>query len=260
MSDSASHPPKLPQGGGPLAGVRIIDITTVVMGPSATQMLADLGADVIKVEPPAGDAVRKVGPGGTQKMGPLFLGSNRNKRSLALDLESPEGKNILLQLVASADVLAYNVRLAAMARLDLTYEVVSALNPRIVYVGMLGFSQRGRHAASPAFDDLIQAATAMPCAMSTSVDGSPRFIPINLADRSIGLHAFGVIAARRMRASAPASASVSICRCSRRWSPTCSATICTARSSSRRAADSVTRASCRPHAGRSGPRTATCAA
>src|SRR6266702_6019953 len=147
---------------GPLAGVRIVDITAVVMGPSATQMLADLGADVVKIDPPTGDAVRKIGPGGGQKMGPLYLGANRNKRSLVLDLKMPEGKEVLLKLAAKADVLTYNVRPAAMARLGLTYEVLSEINPRIVYVGMFGFSQRGRYAASPAFDDLIQAATAMP--------------------------------------------------------------------------------------------------
>jgi len=91
--------------------------------------------------------------------------------------------------------LAYNVRPAAMARLGLSYEDVCAINPRLIYVGMFGFSQRGRYAPSPAFDDLIQAATAMPSAMAASVDGTPRFVPLNLADRSVGLYAFGVIAA-----------------------------------------------------------------
>lgn len=179
---------------GPMAGVRIVDITSVLMGPSATQYLADLGADVVKIEPPAGDATRKIGPGGEDKMGPIYLGLNRNKRSLVLDLKKQEGREILLKLVEDADVLTYNVRPAAMARLGLTYEDLSAVNPRLVYVGMFGFSQRGRYAASPAFDDLIQAATAMPSAMSASVDGSPRFIPLNLVDRSVGLYAFGVIA------------------------------------------------------------------
>ncbi|MEO8296244.1 MAG: CoA transferase [Burkholderiales bacterium] len=178
---------------GPLAGVRVVDVTSVVMGPSATQMLADLGADVIKIEPPTGDATRKIGPGGEEKMGPLFLGVNRNKRSLVLDLKQPEGLAVLMKLAATADVLTYNVRPAAMARLGLTYEALSAVNPRLVYVGMFGFSQRGRYAPSPAFDDLIQAATAMPYAMATSLGGAPRFVPMNLVDRSVGLYAFGVI-------------------------------------------------------------------
>lgn len=186
---TATHPPS-----GPLSGVRIIDVTAVLMGPSATQMLADLGADVVKVEPPAGDATRKIGPGGDRKMGPIYLGVNRNKRSVVLDLKKPEAREILLKLAASADVLTYNVRPAAMARLGLTWEVLSAVNPRLIYAGMFGFSQRGRYAPSPAFDDLIQAATAMPTAMAASLDGTPRFVPMNLADRSVGLYAFGVIA------------------------------------------------------------------
>lgn len=180
---------------GPLAGVRVVDITAVLMGPSATQMLADLGADVVKIEPPAGDATRKIGPGGDDKMGPIYLGLNRNKRSLVLDLKHPQGRKILLKLAAEADVLTYNVRPQAMARLGLTYEDLSAINPRLVYVGMFGFSQRGRYAPSPAFDDLIQAATAMPSAMAASVDGTPRYVPMNLVDRSVGLYAFGVISA-----------------------------------------------------------------
>lgn len=179
---------------GPMAGVRIIDITSVLMGPSATQFLADLGADVIKVEPPGGDATRKIGPKGDDKMGPIYLGLNRNKRSLVLDLKTPEGREVLFRLVKDADALTYNVRPAAMARLGLGYEELSAINPRLVYVGMFGFSQRGRYAPSPAFDDLIQAATAMPTAMAQSLDGEPRFVPFNLVDRSVGLYAFGVIA------------------------------------------------------------------
>lgn len=180
---------------GPLAGVRIIDITAVLMGPSATQMLADLGADIIKIEPPAGDSTRKIGPRGEAKMGPIFLGHNRNKRSLVLDLKKPEAREAVFRLAAQADVLTYNVRPAAMERLGLTWEALSAVNPRLVYAGMIGFSQRGRHAASPAFDDLIQAATAVPSAMQASVDGTPRYVPLNIADRSVGLYAFGVIAA-----------------------------------------------------------------
>ncbi|MDB5829973.1 MAG: CoA transferase [Variovorax sp.] len=180
---------------GPLAGVRVVDVTAVLMGPSATQMLADLGADVVKIEPPMGDATRKIGPGGDEKMGPIYLGLNRNKRSLVLDLKTAEAKEVLHKLVVDADVLTYNVRPAAMARLGLTYEALSAINPRLIYVGMFGFSQRGRYAPSPAFDDLIQAATAMPSAMAASIDGSPRFVPLNLVDRSVGLYAFGVISA-----------------------------------------------------------------
>jgi crotonobetainyl-CoA:carnitine CoA-transferase CaiB-like acyl-CoA transferase len=180
---------------GPLTGVRVIDITTVFMGPSATQMLGDLGADVIKVESPGGDVVRAIGPQGAQKMGPLFLAMNRNKRSIVLDLKSAQGRAALLDLVPSADVLAYNVRPQAMERLGLGYAALAAINPRLVYAGMFGFSQRGRHAASAAFDDLIQAACALPQAMALASGDIPRYLPVTIADRAVGLYAFGVIAA-----------------------------------------------------------------
>ncbi|MBL8334229.1 MAG: CoA transferase [Rubrivivax sp.] len=195
MPADPSHGPEAAAPAGPLAGVRVIDITSVFMGPSATQMLADLGADVIKVEPPGGDSTRAIGPCGDRRLGPLFLGLNRNKRSLVLDLKAPAGKEALLRLVADADVLAYNVRPQAMQRLDLGYEALAALNPRLVYVGMFGFSQRGRYAPEPAFDDLIQAATALPQAMALSTGGIPRYLPVTVADRSVGLYAFGVISA-----------------------------------------------------------------
>ena len=180
---------------GALSGVRVIDITTVFMGPSATQMLGDLGADVIKIEGPGGDPTRMVGPRGDVGLGPLFLGLNRNKRSVVLDLKLAEGRDTLLRLVKDADVLTYNVRPAAMARLGLAYEDVAAVNPQIIYAGMVGFSQRGRYAAEPAFDDLIQSACAIPHAQAAATDGVPRYLPLTIADRSVGLYAFGVICA-----------------------------------------------------------------
>ena len=180
---------------GALAGVKVVDITAVFMGPSATQMLGDLGADVIKVEPPGGDSTRAIGPCGNDRMGPLFLGLNRNKRSIVLDLKSPEGRQALLRLVEDADVLAYNVRPQAMQRLGLDYETLAAINPRLVYVGMFGFSQRGRYAPQAAFDDLIQAATGLPQAVAMGTGDIPRYLPLTIADRSVGLYAFGVICA-----------------------------------------------------------------
>jgi len=180
---------------GPLAGVRVVDLTAVLMGPSATQLLADLGADVVKVETPGGDATRNIGPGSEQKMGPIFLGANRNKRSIALDLKSEAGHAAFLKLVAGADVMTTNVRAAALARLGLDYDRMSEANPRLVYVSMLGFSQRGPYAATPAFDDLIQAGVGAPHAMAIASGGPARYVPLNIADRSVGLYAFGVISA-----------------------------------------------------------------
>jgi crotonobetainyl-CoA:carnitine CoA-transferase CaiB-like acyl-CoA transferase len=170
------------------------------MGPSATQMLGDLGADVIKVETAGGDHTRGLGPGAANGLGPIYLGLNRNKRSIVLDLKNPQGMDVMKRLLKDADVLASNVRPAGMARLGLTWEALSELNPRLVFVSMVGFSQRGRYAAQPAFDDVIQAATGLPTMLAESIDGVPRYVPLNLADRSVGLHAFGIICTRAYRA------------------------------------------------------------
>lgn len=187
--------PSEPPRAGPLSGVRVIDMTAVFMGPSATQMLADLGADVIKVEAPGGDVIRGIGPQGAQGLGPLFLGLNRNKRSVVLDVKHPEGKQALLDLLADADVLTYNVRPPAMRRLGLDFETLAALYPQLIYVGMFGFSERGRYAGNAAFDDLIQAACALPQAVALGSGDVPRYVPFTLADRLVGQHAFGVICA-----------------------------------------------------------------
>ena len=128
-------------------------------------------------------------------MGPLYLGLNRNKRSVVLDLKQAAGREALLRLAETADVLTYNVRPAAMQRLRLAYEDLAAVNPRLIYVGMFGFSQRGRYAPQAAFDDLIQAACALPQAVALGSGDIPRYLPITIADRSVGLYAFGVICA-----------------------------------------------------------------
>src|ERR1700753_2424249 len=123
---------------GPLGGITVLDLATVLMGPYATQILADMGANVIKVESPDGDIVRQIGPGRTSGMGGMFLNANRGKRSIAIDLKHPEGREALLRLVKKADALVYNVRPQAMARLGLDYESLAAINPRLVYVGVFG--------------------------------------------------------------------------------------------------------------------------
>lgn len=170
---------------GPLAGVRVVDLSTVLMGPYATQILADFGADVVKIEPIEGDVMRYTWPFRHAGMGHIFLHTNRNKRSAALDLKRPESRDAVLALARDADVLVYNIRPQAMARLGLSYETLSALNPRLIYVGAFGYSQRGPNAARPAYDDLIQGAIGLPW-LSQQHGGEPQYSPTNLVDRAVG--------------------------------------------------------------------------
>lgn len=174
---------------GPLEGVRVIDLTTVLMGPYATVMLGDMGADIIKVEPPQGDLIRSLGPGRHADMGPLFLHANRSKRSIVLDLKQPAGREALLRLARDADMLFYNVRPAAMARLGLAYEDVKAVNPGIIYAGVFGYGQDGPYAARPAYDDLIQGASCLPTLYQLAGGHEPRYVPLTMADRVVGLTA-----------------------------------------------------------------------
>ena len=173
--------------GGPLAGIRVIDLTSVVVGPMVSLMLADYGADVIKVEPPSGDIVRNLaGHAVTPNMSPKFLHLNRNKRSLALDLKQPDAYRALMKLVASADVLLWNVRPSAMARLRLSYAEVRAVNRRIIYCGIVGFGSGGRYRNKPAYDSIIQGAGGI-AALHHRAAGEPRYVPIVMADKTAGL-------------------------------------------------------------------------
>jgi crotonobetainyl-CoA:carnitine CoA-transferase CaiB-like acyl-CoA transferase len=178
---------------GPLAGIRVIDLTTVILGPYATQKLGDLGADVIKVESREGDNMRHSAPMKHAGMGHIFLHLNRNKRSIVLDLKQPAGRSAMLKLCATADVLIYNVRPQAMARLKLTYDDVRAANPKIIYVGAYGFSQDGPYAAKPAYDDLIQGMVALPSIIEQAGGDRPRFVPSTVADRITGLNAVNAV-------------------------------------------------------------------
>ena len=180
---------------GPLSGVKVLDLTTVVMGPFATQILAELGADVIKIEPHEGDNMRHAGPMRSAGMGYLFLNLNRGKRGIVLDLKRPEGREAVRRLLPGTDVLIYNVRPQAMARLGLAYEDVRAVNPRILYVGTYGYSQRGPYAAKAAYDDLIQGGCGVPWLASRNGTEAPRYAPVNLADRLTGLHAVYAVTA-----------------------------------------------------------------
>ena len=186
---------------GPLAGFRILDLSTVLMGPYATQLLGDLGADIVKVEAPEGDILRRVGPGRSPGMGGMFLTGNRSKRSIVLDLKRPAGREALLRLAKHADVLLTNIRPAAMERLDLGYEAVAAANPAIVYVGLFGYGQDGPYAARPAYDDLIQGATGLPALAGVASGAEPRYAPVTLADRVVGLHASTAILAALLHRS-----------------------------------------------------------
>ena len=173
---------------GPLAGVKVLDLTTVVMGPYATQILAELGADVIKVEPHEGDNMRHATPMKSAGMGYMFLNLNRGKRGIVLDLKQSDGRAALLRMIPHTDVLVYNVRPQAMARLGLSYEALHAINPRLLYVGCYGYSQRGPYAAKAAYDDLIQGAAGIPWLTSQRAGDVPNYAPVNLADRLTGLH------------------------------------------------------------------------
>ena len=180
---------------GPLEGIRVIDMTSVLMGPFATQILGDMGADVTKIEAPDGDVTRQIAPFRTRGMGAVFMNANRNKRSVCLDLKHPEGLGAFLRLVLDADVLVYNVRPQAMARLGLGYETVRAANPRLIYAGLYGFGQDGPYAAKPAYDDLIQGGSGLSALFVRAGDGTPRYVPAAISDRIVGLAALGAICA-----------------------------------------------------------------
>jgi len=175
---------------GPLTGVRVIDLTSVVMGPYATQILGDMGADVIKVESPEGDVCRYVTPFRNRGMGAVFLNLNRNKRSIALDLKHEDERRALLDLLSSADVFVTTVRPQAMRRLGLDYESLSERNPRLIYCGAYGFSEEGPYAGRPAFDDIIQAmcgvASLQGKGQGENDPNGPRYVNTIFADKTVG--------------------------------------------------------------------------
>jgi crotonobetainyl-CoA:carnitine CoA-transferase CaiB-like acyl-CoA transferase len=174
------------EANGPLAGIRVLDLTTVQMGPWCTRIMADYGAEVIKVEaPPGGDSSRYTGTPRHPGMSGGFQHNGRGKRSLCMDLKHPAARDALLRLVPTADAFASNIRQAALARLGLDYKALRALNPGLVYLSMVGYGSAGRYAGRPAYDDLIQAASAIPMLLQRST-GQPRFIPMAAIDRIVG--------------------------------------------------------------------------
>jgi crotonobetainyl-CoA:carnitine CoA-transferase CaiB-like acyl-CoA transferase len=177
-----------------LNGVRIIDCTTVVLGPWAGQQLGDLGADVVKVEPPDGDTTRQLGPMRNPGMGAFYLAVNRNKRSIVLDLKQESARQVLLKLASKADVLLHNYRPRAAKRLGLSYDMFRAVNPGIIYVGTYGFRASGPYADKPAYDDIIQAASGL-ASLQSALTGEPRFVPTIVADKTSSMTLFAAVLA-----------------------------------------------------------------
>lgn len=170
-----------------LDGIKVLDLTTVVLGPYGTQFLADFGADVIKLESLAGDNFRAIRPGHSVDMGAGFLNCNRNKRSLSVDLKSSEGQLILKRLIAQVDVVVHNMRGASADRLGLSFDDLTAIKPDIVLCHAPGFSRRGRRADDPAYDDIVQAASGL-AQLNANADGEPRFFPTIVSDKVGGMH------------------------------------------------------------------------
>jgi len=180
---------------GPLAGIRVVDLSNMLMAPYATQILGDMGADVVKVEAPQGDPIRGIGPLRHPGMGAIFINANRSKRSIVLDLKQPAGLEAALALAAKAEVLVTNLRPHTMERLGLGYAQVAAVNPRIIYAGLFGYGSGGPYAAKPAFDDLIQGAVAVPWLSRMAGGGEPRYAPTAIVDRGVALWAVGQVTA-----------------------------------------------------------------
>jgi len=178
-----------------LKGLRILDLTSVILGPYGTQILGDLGAEVIKVEPPEGDSMRPVAPLAAPGLSAIFSNFNRNKRSAVLDLKSEAGKAALRKLLPTADVFVHNMRQEAMDKLGFTFNAVREANPRIIYAAAIGFGRHGRYAGKPAYDDVIQAASGF-AGLFQMRDGAPLYAPSIAADKVSGIHlAYAVMAA-----------------------------------------------------------------
>jgi crotonobetainyl-CoA:carnitine CoA-transferase CaiB-like acyl-CoA transferase len=183
-------------GKGPLAGVKVLDLTSVLMGPYATQIFADLGADVIKIEGPAGDTTRFIPPGPDPSRGAMFLNVNRGKRSLALDLKQPSARDAVLRLAKDADVFIHSMRAQAIARLGLDYAALAEANPRIIYANLYGFGRDGPYRDYPAYDDIVQAASGIVDLQARLSGGVPTYSANVIADKVSGLTgAYAVIAA-----------------------------------------------------------------
>ena len=189
---------------GPLNGVKILDLSTVVLGPYATQLLGDMGADVIKVENGAGDIMRHAGPSPAPGMGAIYMGCNRNKCAILLDLKTPDGIEALKRLVKQSDVFFTNVRMDGLKRLGLGYDELKKIREDLIYVHCAGYGAGGKQEARPAYDDLIQAGSGIADLFYVRDGGPPRYMPALMADKVSGLHAAdagrrGALHSRRVR-------------------------------------------------------------
>ncbi len=173
---------------GPLEGIKVLDLTSVILGPMAAQHLGDMGADVIKIEAPEGDITRSIGARRSEGMGALFLANNRNKRSVVLDLKDATGQAMLHTMARDCDVLLHSIRASSAEKIGLAYEALAANNPRLIYCHVKGFSDLGTYAGRPAYDDIVQALSGL-AMLQTVVAGEPRYVPSIIADKITALHA-----------------------------------------------------------------------
>lgn len=195
MSDNLSDKNTINNGhkgpkkhGGPLSGIRVIDLTAMVMGPYCTQLLADMGAEVIKVEPPGGDGTRYISPGPAPGMGGVFVNVNRGKRSIVLDLKQDADIVVLRELVKTADVFIHSMRAKAIKKLGFGYEEVAALNPSVIYTNCYGYGRGGPDADLPAYDDTIQAECGLPV-VQQMLTGEVNYVGTIMADKIAGMTA-----------------------------------------------------------------------
>lgn len=178
-----------------LEGLKVIDVTTTLLGPYCSYLMAQMGADVVKVEHPNGDILRSMTAGRSPGMASVFLNLNAGKRSIVLDLKQREARLALMRLIDGADVFLHNMRASAAAELGFAPAVVLAANPRIVYCGAYGFSEAGPYADKPAYDDIIQAVSGIAAVQGAAVGGAPRYVASAIADKTCGLTALYAILA-----------------------------------------------------------------
>ena len=177
-----------PLANGPMHGIRVLDLTTMILGPMAAQYLGDMGADVVKLEPPEGDLTRYIGPRRSPDMGAFYLNSNRNKRSIVVDIKQADGMALLGRMIEQSDVVLHSIRLASAEKLGLTYARLVERNPKIILCHVKGYSDRGAYAGQPAYDDVVQATSGLAMLQSV-VCGEPRYVPSIMADKVAAVHA-----------------------------------------------------------------------